>query len=238
MTEQQNDIENPEPTLGQSIAKNAIGLALFAFVTAGVIAIVQLNTKETIQENIASAQAKALYEITPKESVDNDILLNYVELNSEQAKKNLHINYLGPISDNAKLYLAQKDGQTHTFLFPVTAPDGYTTAIQLLVGIKADGSVAGVRVVDHKETPGLGDKVELKKSDWILSFNNKSLTQPAIDKWKVKKDGGEFDSFTGATITPRAVINAVKQTLVMFEKDKAILSTLQSHSTSKNGESL
>jgi len=233
MTEPANETEQLEPTLGQSVAKNAIGLALFAFVTAGVIAFVQLNTKAQIKDNIAHAQAKALYEITPKESVDNDILSNYISLNSEQARKNLHINHLGPISDDAKLYLAQKDGQTHTFLFPVTAPDGYTTAIQLLVGIKADGSLAGVRVVDHKETPGLGDKVELKKSDWILSFNDKSLTNPEADDWKVKKDGGEFDSFTGATITPRAVVNAVKQALVMFEKDKTLLLQLQADSAIK-----
>ncbi|GAA6133472.1 electron transport complex subunit RsxG [Oceaniserpentilla sp. 4NH20-0058] len=237
MTDQANT-ENQEPTLIQSISKNAIGLAIFAFVTAGVIAIVQLNTKQTILDNIAKAQAKALYEITPKESVDNDILQNYIELNSEQAKKNLHVNYLGPIADDAKLYLAQKEGQTHTFLFPVTAPDGYTTHIQLLVGIKVDGTIAGVRVVDHKETPGLGDKVELKKSKWILSFNDTSLISPSEENWEVKKDGGQFDSFTGATITPRAVIHAVKRALVMFEKDKAILSQLQANTAFKSGESL
>jgi len=233
MTEQVNETEQLEPTLAQSITKNAIGLALFAFVTAGVIALVQLNTKAQIKDNIAHAQARALYEITPKESVDNDILLNYINLNSEQARKNLHINHLGPIADDAKLYLAQKDGQTHTFLFPVTAPDGYTTHIQLLVGIKADGSLAGVRVVDHKETPGLGDKVELKKSKWILSFNGKSLINPEQENWKVKKDGGEFDSFTGATITPRAVVNAVKQALIMFDKDKTLLLQLQADSSIK-----
>lgn len=233
MTDQQTEIENTETTLGQSIGKNAIGLALFALVTAGIIAVVQLNTKQQIQDNIAHAQAKALYEIAPESSVDNDILQNYIPLDSETAKKNLHINHLGPIPEDSKLYLAQKNGQTHTFLFPVTAPDGYTTAIQLLVGIKADGTLAGVRVVDHKETPGLGDKVELKKSDWILTFNDKSLLNPIQDNWAVKKDGGEFDSFTGATITPRAVINAVKQALVMFEKDKALLLQLQADSATR-----
>jgi electron transport complex protein RnfG len=232
-----NENEKAEMSIGQSIAKNAMGLAIFAFVTAGVIAIVQQGTKEQIHENIAQAQAKALYEITPENQVDNDVLNSYIELNSEQSKQNLHVNYLGPIADDAKLHLAQKNNATHTYIFPVTAPDGYTTAIQLLVGIKQDGSIAGVRVVDHKETPGLGDKVELKKSDWILSFNGKSLNNPDIEKWKVKKDGGEFDSFTGATITPRAVINAVKQSLVMFEKDKAVLSTLTTQ-TKQPGDAL
>lgn len=221
-----NETEKADMSLGQSIAKNAIGLAIFAFVTAGVIAIVQQSTKKQIHENIAQAQAKALYEITPKEQVDNDLLNSYIELHSDQSKQHLHVNYLGPIANDAKLHLAQSNNQTHTYILPVTAPDGYTTHIQLLVGIKQDGSIAGVRVVDHKETPGLGDKVELKKSDWILSFNGKSLTNPDIEKWKVKKDGGEFDSFTGATITPRAIVNAVKQSLEMFEKDKDVLSTL------------
>lgn len=234
-----NENEKAEMSLGQSITKNAIGLAIFAFVTAGVIAIVQQNTKEQIRENIAQAQAKALYEITPENLVDNDVLNSYIELHSEQSMQHLHVNYLGPIASDAKLHLAQKDNNTHTYIFPATAPDGYTTAIQLLVGVKQDGTVAGVRIVDHKETPGLGDKVELKKSDWVLSFNGKSLTNPDIEKWKVKKDGGEFDSFTGATITPRAVINAVKQTLVMFEKDKAVLSTLgTSTPTTNRGDAL
>jgi len=235
MNNQEN--ETKELSLGQSIAKNAVGLAIFAFVTAGVIAIVQQSTQQKIHDNIAHAQAKALYEITPESSVDHDLLNSYIDLHSEQSKQHLHVNYLGPIADDAKLHLAQYDGTTHTYLFPVTAPDGYTTTIQLLVGIKQDGSIAGVRVVDHKETPGLGDKVELKKSDWVLSFNGKSLNNPEIEKWKVKKDGGDFDSFTGATITPRAVINAVKQTLVMFEKDKNVLSTLTTQST-QSGESL
>lgn len=234
-----NENETAEMSLGQSIAKNAIGLAIFAFVTAGIIAIVQQSTKEQIHDNIAQAQAKALYEITPKNQVDNDLLNSYIELNSEQSKQHLHVNYLGPIAEDAKLHLAQKENNTHTYIFPAVAPDGYTTAIQLLIGIKQDGSIAGVRVVDHKETPGLGDKIELKKSDWILSFNGKSLTNPDIEKWKVKKDGGEFDSFTGATITPRAVINAVKQSLVMFEKDKAVLSTLNTNQeTSNRGDAL
>ena len=133
----------------------------------------------------------------------------------------MHVNLLGPLASEATLHYAKKDGKIHTVILPVVAPDGYTTAIQVLVGIKIDGSVAGVRIVDHKETPGLGDKVELKKSDWILSFNNRSLVNPDIDHWKVKKDGGEFDQFTGATITPRAVVDAVKRSLEFFQKFQA-----------------
>lgn len=220
-----------EPTLLQSIAKNAIGLALFAFITAGVIAIVQLNTADTIQYNIAQAQAKALYEIVPKTSVDNDVLLDVIELTDEQAKSQLSIRMLGPIAEGSTAHLAKLNNELHSIIFPVVAPDGYTTAIQLLVGIKLNGELAGVRIVDHKETPGLGDKVELKKSNWVLDFNGKSLFNPAVEKWAVKKDGGEFDQFTGATITPRSVVNAVRQTLEFYEQHKTQLLDMANEAT-------
>ena len=209
--------EQSEMTLLQSITKNAIGLALFALVTAGVIAMVKLNTAAQIQHNIAQAQAKALYEIVPESSVDNDLLNDVLPLNLPDIKKQLNIHLLGPIDSQANIHFARSNDKLHSLIFPVAAPDGYTTTIKLLVGIKLDGTVAGVRIVDHKETPGLGDKIELKKSDWVLSFNGKSLLNPNSEKWKVKKNGGEFDSFTGATITPRAVINAVKQALVFYQ---------------------
>ena len=90
----------------------------------------------------------------------------------------------------------------------------------MIIGINFDGSVAGVRVVEHKETPGLGDKVDLRKSDWILSFNGKSLSNPHPNAWNVKKENGEFDQFTGATITPRAVIHQIAKTLEYFKQDK------------------
>lgn len=209
--------EQSEMTLLQSITKNAIGLALFALVTAGVIAMVKLNTAAQIQDNIAQAQAKALYEIVPEASVDNDLLNDVLPLNLPDIEKQLNIHLLGPIDSQANIHFARSNDKLHSLIFPVAAPDGYTTTIKLLVGIKLDGTVAGVRIVDHKETPGLGDKIELKKSNWVLSFNGKSLLNPDSEKWKVKKNGGEFDSFTGATITPRAVINAVKQALVFYQ---------------------
>jgi electron transport complex protein RnfG len=97
-------------------------------------------------------------------------------------------------------------------------PNGYSGPIKLLVAVRTDGTLGGVRVVAHKETPGLGDKVEESRSDWILSFNDKSLSKPALAGWKVKKDGGQFDQFTGATITPRAIVSGVKNTLLYFQE--------------------
>jgi len=228
-------VENSNETLSNSVARNAIGLALFAFITAGVIGVVQLTSADRIAKNIAEAQAKALYEITPKVSVDNDLLLDTLDLTTEKSKSAFNINLLGPIETGATAHFAKKNGEVHTIIFPTVAPDGYTTQISLLVGVKLDGSISGVRIVEHKETPGLGDKVELKKSDWVLGFNETSLTSPSIKQWKVKKDGGEFDQFTGATITPRAVVGAVRRTLTFFNdhKDQILASAPQSAASSQ-----
>lgn len=105
----------------------------------------------------------------------------------------------------------------------VTAPDGYNGDIRLLIGINAAGSILGVRVISHRETPGLGDPIEAEKSDWIHGFKQKSLKTPQSSGWAVKKDGGEFDQFTGATISPRAVVRAVHTTLLYFKANKQAL---------------
>jgi electron transport complex protein RnfG len=118
------------------------------------------------------------------------------------------------------IYVARQDDTAIAVIIPVTAPDGYSGDIELIVGINGDGSVAGVRVLAHRETPGLGDKVELKKSGWILGFDGKSLADPLPDYWKVKKDRGVFDQFTGATITPRAVTAAVRRSLEYFNEHR------------------
>ena len=106
---------------------------------------------------------------------------------------------------------------------PATAPDGYSGNIDIITGVYRNGEVAGVRVVSHQETPGLGDKIELKKSDWVLAFNGKSLGAPSYERWTVKKDKGVFDQLTGATITPRAVTKAVRNTLDYYRNNKADL---------------
>ena len=103
------------------------------------------------------------------------------------------------------------------------APDGYNGKIQLVVGLAGEGTVSGVRVLEHKETPGLGDKIELRISDWILGFNSLTLNSENITNWAVKKDGGQFDQFTGATITPRAVVKAVKRSVEYYQANKAAI---------------
>jgi electron transport complex protein RnfG len=174
-----------------SIRKNAIGLGLFAIVTAGSIGIAQVSTKESIEKNIQIAQAKALHEIVPMSTYDNDLLNDTISLTHEGVHQQWNVRLLGPLAEDAVAYVARKDGKAHTVILPVTAPDGYTTNIDMIVGIKLDGSLAGVRVVDHKETPGLGDKVEAKKHPWILQFADLSLLNP-----EEKNVGGEKGRWT------------------------------------------
>lgn len=198
-----------------SIRRNAIGLGLFALVTAGAIAVAQVSTADRIEHNIRMAQARALNELVPAGTYDNDLLTDTMPVDDR-----FNQQMLGPLSEKDRIYLARKQGQVTTVILPVIAPDGYTTAIKLLVGIHADGTLAGVRVTEHRETPGLGDKIDLKKSDWVLAFSGKSLNNPGEDQWAVKKDGGAFDQFTGATITPRAVVKAVKLAQKFFAQHK------------------
>jgi electron transport complex protein RnfG len=104
-------------------------------------------------------------------------------------------------------------------LFAVTARDGYSGAIRLLIGIRADGTITGVHTLSHRETPGLGDGIDRAKSNWIEQFEGRSLADPAAGGWQISRDGGEFDQLTGASVTSRAVVKAVRQTLEYFDSD-------------------
>lgn len=196
--------------LASSISRNAILLGLFALATTMLIAGTQLGTKDRIDAAIRAAEQRALLEIVPIEVHDNT-MLDDVALVEDKA---------GLLGSAGKLiYRARMAGVPVAAIVPVTAPDGYSGAIDLVVGIKVDGSIAGVRALSHKETPGLGDKVDIKKSDWVTGFEGRSLTDPAPARWRVKKDKGVFDQFTGATITPRAVTKAVYQALQYYERN-------------------
>ena len=111
-------------------------------------------------------------------------------------------------------------------ILPTTAPDGYSGDIRLLVGIQANGAITGVRVLEHRETPGLGDKIDARVSDWILGFDGKSLSTPLPPQWQVVKDGGEFDQLVGATVTPRAVVNAVRRALQFFDVNEEAIANV------------
>ena len=188
-----------------SIGLSGSVLAVFAAITSVAIGWTYLATKDQIDMEVRRAEARQLLEIFPPETHDNDIVDDGFELVADTP-------LLG-IREARQGYRVRRDDRVIGVILPATARDGYSGDIRALVGIRDDGSVAGVRVVAHRETPGLGDKVDLRKSDWILGFDNRSLSQPDLSGWNVEKDGGVFDQFTGATVTPKAVILATRRAL-------------------------
>lgn len=198
----------------KSISKNSILLSIFAIVCTALIATTYVNTKEKIDRQQRALEEKILREILPAELYDNDLIAD---------KKILPDHEQLNLTDNIFFYVAKKNNRVTAVILPVIAPNGYSGSIKLVVGIRDSGEIIGVRTISHQETPGLGDKIELKKSSWIKQFDNKSLINPSDEQWKVKKDGGAFDQLTGATITPRAVVQSVHNALIYFKTHQNIL---------------
>jgi len=181
--------------------KHGVTLALFAAGSTGLTAAIDQLTKTTIAEQ-AAIQQKALFDqVIPGDSYNNALQRSCFVVSDPALGKGPH-----------RVWIAKKDDQPVAAIVESTAPDGYSGAIQLLVGVDFSGTVLGVRVTEHHETPGLGDKIELRVTDWITHFTGKKIDGANDSHFAVKKDGGDFDQFTGATITPRAVVNAVKRT--------------------------
>ncbi len=125
-----------------------------------------------------------------------------------------------PGNDDAIVYRVYAGSAPAAALFAVTARDGYAGPIRILLGIAYDGTVSGVRILEHRETPGLGDKIESSRSDWVFQFEGRSLGDPPVDGWAIRRDGGQFDQLSGASVTPRAVLGAIQQTLIYFEANR------------------
>jgi Na+-translocating ferredoxin:NAD+ oxidoreductase subunit G len=189
------------------IAIAGLLLAMFAVLGVGLVAFTHQATKEQIAENERMALLNSLNALVPANTIDNDIVTDLTKVSDQER--------LG--SASTTVYLGRKDNKPVAAVFTSIAPDGYSGQIKLLVAVMADGSLGGVRVVSHKETPGLGDRVDIEKSDWVHSFDGKSIGNPDLAQWKVKRDGGIFDQFSGATITPRAIVKAVKNTLLYYK---------------------
>ncbi len=182
------------------VSKNALLLAVAALGCVALVSGVNQLTAPEISRQAQAQQLALLKEVLPAGHQDEQILQHCLQLS---AKADFG-------SDSHQMYRTVVNGQP-AYVTEATAPDGYSGNITLLAAIGADGTVFGVRTVAHKETPGLGDKIELKRHNWILSFNNQQVQSPDDKRWAVQKDGGQFDQFTGATITPRAVVGAVKR---------------------------
>lgn len=190
------------------IGISALFLFLFAVIGTGLVAFTFDSTAERIAENERRALLKSLNELVPASRYDNDIFSDILYVRDSEL--------LGT-GEPVPVYRARKNGWPVAAVLAPVAPDGYSGNIRLLVAINLDGTLAGVRVVQHRETPGLGDVIEAERSDWILAFNGRSLSDPVLERWKVKRDGGAFDQITGATITPRAVVKAVRKALLYYQ---------------------
>ena len=207
--------------LARNMGVAALILSGFAIVGGGLVAITFHSTKDLIAESQRAALEASLNQLVPTDRYDNRIIEDRIEVVAQEA--------LGT-HQPVPFYRARKQGQPVALFATPVAPDGYSGPIHLLIGVYADGTLAGVRVLEHKETPGLGDGIEEKRSYWILRFSGKSLTNPAPERWKVKKEGGVFDQFTGATITPRAVIKATRKFLEYVQMyHEALFAPLPDH---------
>lgn len=185
-------------------AKYGALLGLVALLCTAISTGIYFLTKEKIDAEVAKQQQELLAQILPQTYYDNDVITNC------EAPSTREID---------KICTALLHGKISAYAIEATAPDGYSGNIRLLFGMTVDGEILGVRVLQHKETPGLGDKIETRISNWILSFNNKKITPDNLQDWAVKKDGGKFDQFAGATITPRAIVNQVKRSALEVLKN-------------------
>ncbi|MEZ9999617.1 electron transport complex subunit RsxG [Vibrio lentus] len=196
-----------------AIKKNGLVLAIFACASTGLVAVTHYLTKDQIKQQEQAQLLSVLNQVIPHDLHDNELfsactLVEAEELGTEKAMP---------------AYIAKLNGEPSAIAIEAIAPDGYNGAIKVIVGMKIDGTILGTRVLSHQETPGLGDKIDLRVSDWILSFAGKQVTDSNLNRWKVRKDGGDFDQFTGATITPRAVVKSVKQAVQYVNQNNQAL---------------
>lgn len=201
--------------MSESILKHSVktAIVMIAFTIAGTLslAIIHQTTEAPISKAEAAVRLALFGQILVPELHDNDLLKDEIKLPAGGDLGN---------RDETSIYRARLKGKPSAVILETTAPDGYSGDIKLLVAVKADGEIAGVRVLAHKETPGLGDYIDIAHSEWIKQFDGQSLVKRNDEAWFVKKDGGQFDFTTGATITPRAVVKAVHKVLKFYSKNQ------------------
>jgi Na+-translocating ferredoxin:NAD+ oxidoreductase subunit G len=184
-------------------------LAVFCLGFGLLLALTDLATSGSIAARAIEDRQASLGQVIPAGIHDNNPVLDTLAMKDAEG-------------DEILVYRALKDGKVTGVAYEIFG-SGYAGRMKLMLGVDTEGRILGVRALAHKETPGLGDKIEVKKGDWILQFDGLSLGNPAVEKWKVKKDGGQFDQFSGATITPRGVVKAIVSGLDLFDANKAQL---------------
>lgn len=207
------------------IWKSGVTLAVIAAICTAIVALTWQLTADRIAANEKEWLERSLQPALAGLFFDGSVTESMITI---PAPHDL------PGSEAAIIYRVYASEEPVAALFVVSARDGYAGPIRLLIGIKMDGTITGVRVLEHKETPGLGDKIETRKSDWVLQFDGHSLRDPEAAGWAIRGDGGQFDQLTGASVTPRSVINAIKQTLTWFEANR--VSVLAASAEIENGD--
>ncbi len=197
----------------RSILLSSAMLGAFAVWGVAIVALTHGSVEGRIAANQDQAMKRQINAILPADQITNDPLADRIQVSDPDR--------LG--APTSWVYRARRGDQPAAVVIESMVPDGYAGPIKLLVSVLEDGTLGGVRVISHHETPGLGDKIEETKSDWILGFTGKSLANPPLEQWAVKRDGGVFDQFTGATITPRSVVKAVRDTLLYVQQQGSAL---------------
>lgn len=194
--------------------KTAITMIAFAFVGTSLLAFVFQITRAPIEASEKEARLALFKQILPENAYDNELLKETVQIAPNELLGNRQVTTAN---------VAKLNHKTAGVILEAVAHDGYSGDIKLLIAIRADGSISGVRVLAHKETPGLGDYIDITHGNWIKLFNDESVNKTPAEKWQVKKDGGKFDYMVGATITPRAVVKAVLKAVQFYEMNKQSL---------------
>lgn len=188
---------------------HSVILAVFCLGFGIMLALTDLATADSIKLRAVEDTENSLSKVIPRGSYDNNLVADAFKMKNDEGKE-------------ITVYRATRAGQVTGVAYQIHG-SGYAGEMRLMLGVDPQGNILGVRVTAHKETPGLGDKIEEKKGDWITRFTGLTLGNPPVEKWKVKKDGGQFDQFAGATITPRGVVKAVRHGLEFFAAHKAEL---------------
>jgi len=194
--------------------RGAALLLIFAVAGTGVVALTYEASREQIAANERAVLLAGLHAVLQSVEYDNDLDRDVIQVTDRES-----LGTGAPVP----CYRARLKGRPVAVVIAPVAPDGYNGTIRLTVGISHAGEVTGVRVVSHQETPGLGDKIDVRRSGWVEAFAGRSLLDPGADGWRVRRDGGVFDQFTGATITPRAVVGAVRKSLEYFSRNRESL---------------
>ena len=195
----------------KKVSITASAMIIFSLVASAALSISYFLTKTPIEESDARAKRMFLNQVVPSNLYDNNLVKDTISVEPNPLIGN---------KKNIDIYRAKKNNQVIAVIIETIAPDGYSGEIKTLVGVDQKDKILGVRVITHKETPGLGDYIEVDKSHWIKNFNLKSLDEMGEKEWAVKKDGGDFDYVTGATITSRAVVKSTFKSLLYVKENK------------------